>query len=88
MAQFSTQGGKGVLARSALLSCEYSGERLHFIVCEGRSSMALTLLCTSTPGVSKANGQAGLFDELVERLRVSGVNLCGGFFSPTLTAVF
>lgn len=34
MAQFGTQGGKGVLAHSALLSCEYSDERVQFIVRE------------------------------------------------------
>ncbi|KAI9538072.1 hypothetical protein NQZ68_017775 [Dissostichus eleginoides] len=32
-----TLGRKRVLAQSALLSCEYSGEREHFIVCESRS---------------------------------------------------
>ncbi len=60
MAQFSTQGGKGVLAPSALLSCEYSSEKLHFIVCGGRSSVALALLCTGTPGVSQERPAAKL----------------------------
>lgn len=34
MTQFGTQGGKGVLAHSALLSCAYNGERVQFIVWE------------------------------------------------------
>lgn len=60
MAQFSTQGGEEVLARSAWLSCEYSGERVQFIVCEGRGSVALTPLCTNTPGVSQERPTAKL----------------------------
>lgn len=60
MAQFSTQGGKGFWPQSARLSCENSGERVHFIVCEGRSSMLLTLLCTSTPGVLQERPTAKL----------------------------
>lgn len=52
MAQFSTQGGEEVLARSGWLSCEYSGERVQFIVSHP--------LCTSTPGVSQERPTAKL----------------------------
>lgn len=34
MAQYGAQGGKRVLAHGALLSCEYSSGRVHFIVWE------------------------------------------------------
>ncbi|KAA8578989.1 hypothetical protein FQN60_009211 [Etheostoma spectabile] len=46
--------------QSARLSGENSGEGVLFIVCEGRSSLRLTLLCTSTPGVSQERPTAKL----------------------------
>lgn len=77
MAQFGTQGGKGVLAHSALLSCAYSSERVQFIVWEDGSFMPLTLLCTSTPRDTQERPKSRLLSQL-ESLESRTV----GFISP------